>query len=209
MAAEKAPTNAQLSADDCDWGTDPRWISHARKTLQRVDMDPASSLEFNQYIGATEIITRRQDFRRTPWMFGGPKPRFAAQVVCPYVADYHVIHNPPGDKRGELVAFGWRTLAGYFANGWISAAVFIGFSLEQLARLQRVGAVASPLDHYTIIGESRPKFRKLGVTKTQPTHAAFMTLLTRSRSMLARFADNDIGQIVRTVPALNQRQPAA
>lgn len=181
MTAPVTKKNAALHSAATDvWGTPPELIQLARTTLGWIDCDPATDATWNQRIGAYRILTAQDDGTRTPWMLGGPKPADAARIPCTdRDRQYHVFCNPPGDKRGELVAAYWRALAGYLATGWVTAGIWVGFSIEQLARLQRVGAVSHPLQHTTLILAERSNFLKsFDVAGADPSHANFVTLVT-------------------------------
>lgn len=189
------------------WGTPPELVKHARLTMGWINCDPASDATWNARIAAARYIDVAQDGTKTPWMIGGPKPAEAADIDCTDKArQYHVFCNPPGDPRGELVAKYWCALAGYLATGWVTAAVWVGFSVEQLARLQRVGALSHPLDHTTLILAARPRFlRDYETPGDAPSHAGYVTLAfgcvrlmpERERAaMRARFLETDLGCVV-------------
>lgn len=181
MTAPVTKKNAALHSAATDvWGTPPELIKLARHTLGWIDCDPATDATWNLRIGAYRILTAQDDGTQTPWMIGGPKPAAAATLPClDRDRHYHVFCNPPGDKSGELVAAYWRALAGYVATGWVTAAIWVGFSVEQLARLQRVGAVSHPLQHTTVILATRPRFLKaFDQAGDAPSHAGYVTLLS-------------------------------
>jgi hypothetical protein len=221
LAPEEGQKKAKKSAamhtmGTAEWGTDSELIRHAKMTLGFIDLDPCSGPNWNQEIGASRIITKDQDCRIEPWIEGIPMLRSGShlsaddmrklsQVVLPPndkgARQLHVFCNPAGDKYGELVAHCWRTITAYHRAGWIGAAVWIGFSVEQLARLQRVGAVASPLDYITIIPARRRSFMVApGVAGTAPSHAAFLTLIGGDAEMQKRFMSNSaLGQAITAI----------
>jgi hypothetical protein len=87
-----------------------------------------------------------------------------------------VAMNPPGDLRGELVAAFWRVLVEYYLRGWVTAAIWVGFNIERLSRLQRVGA---PLRHPTCVPRMWIAYcRMLTKLGEDPPHATFVTLLS-------------------------------
>lgn len=183
--------NALHSAATCEWGTPPDLVKHSRYTLGSIDLDPCSSVEWNMNVGAWRIITQQEDCRITPWVIGGPLPLRNEECPRGTESDFYVHINPPGDPKGELVAFCWKALANYFHTRWISAAVWIGFSIEQLARLQRITPDCHPLLFPTLILAARPSFMKRpGVAGTQPSHAGFMTLIGGDSEMVRRFVDS-------------------
>ncbi len=155
------------------------------------DLDPASSPEWNDLMQARRIITAEEDFRVTPWVPGAPAPNRLRtdRRVAPAGHTCTVGLNPPGDPRGELVAFAWLTLVEYYLRGWITAAVWVGFSLEQLSRLQRVGARSHPLRHPTVVPSERVAYRRtLTELGADPPHASYFTLLSREPRQIALFA---------------------
>lgn len=182
---------AQHLSASPEWGTDLRSIRIAREVLGHIDIDPASSPHWNRAIGAERIITAKQDCRKTPWVPGGPLPTDlgAKRTNAKKPKRYTATVNAPGTRDGELVAFCWRTLSAYHELGWITSAIWFGFNVEQLARLQRVGAPSHPLEHATLIPCRRLHFRARYGVATQPPHASFITLLTRSRAELQHFEE--------------------
>jgi hypothetical protein len=180
---------AQHLSASPEWGTDLRSIRLAREVLGRFDVDPTSSPHWNRAVGAERIITAKQDCRKTSWVPGGPIPSAltAKRSNAKRPKRYTAIVNPPGTRDGELVAFCWRTLTAYHELGWITSAVWVGFSVEQLGRLQRVGAPSHPLEHVTLIPCRRLHYRARHGVAMQPTHLSFLTLITRDRSEARRF----------------------
>ena len=189
-------TAQHTSATD-QHGSPPEFVLLAHKTMGGVDVDPASSPAWNALVRATRVIGEAEDGTRTPWFAGAPKPAHAVEMVArrtayqlPPRALRRVFINPPGSRDGELVALFWRALAAYVALGWCTSAVWIGFNLEQLARLQRVGACSHPLLHTTLMPAKRagyrPDPRSLAIDP-QPPHASFVTLLSANRDERALF----------------------
>jgi len=184
---------AQHSMDSHDHGSPPEFVELARETLVTFDVDPASSEKWNANIRARRIITAAENFRTTPWFPGAPSVRRLrsnpARPPAGYVAQTAIL-NPPGDKRGRLVAEAWFGVAEYFRLGWCSGAVYIGFSVEQLSRLQRVGAYSHPLQHVTLVPTTRADYLDgvSGKLQEDAPHASFVTLLSRSARQIETFA---------------------
>ncbi len=194
--------NAQHLSLTENWGTPPPLIRLERQTMGRIDLDPASDEEWNFSIGAARYIDKATDGLKTPWTPGAPAPdrvldEHALRAEAGWSMTVHV--NPPGDKKGRLVAAFWRALTGYFALGWVTSACYVGFSLEQSSRLQRVGARFSPLSCVTLVPDERVPYM---VTRTlqssQPGHASFLSLLSHSRIERERFCDlgTELGEVV-------------
>lgn len=185
--------NAQHSAATSEHGTNPAIIALARATLGTIDFDPATTPEWNELVGAKRIGTKETNSLTTAWWYGAPDP--SSLRLMPHAAPenpswrFRVFLNPPGDKRGELVARFWHTLENYYAWGWVTSAVWVGFSLEQLSRLQRVGARSHPLEHMTIIPRDRQGYRDTPThVDDQPTHASYISLLSDTPSEIETFA---------------------
>jgi hypothetical protein len=184
--------SAQHSSDSAEHGTSPAFVELGRAAIGFPDVDPASSQAWNKLICARRVITREENGLRTPWFEGAPVPlqvRSCREIAPPGRRTAHV--NPPGDREGVLVAAFWIALAGYFALRWVTSAIWIGFNVEQLARLQRVGARSHPLEHVTLVPARREGYRPspaLLATADQPPHASFVTLLTRDPREIETFA---------------------
>lgn len=195
--------NAQHSTITDEHGTPPPFVRLARETMGRVDLDPASSPQFNAAIGATRIITAEEDFRRTAWFRGAPAPRdLRRDPRRPGAGDETgtALFNPPGDRRGELVADAWCLLTDHFHLRWVTSAIYVGFNVEQLSRLQRVGARSHPLQHVTLIPRERENYvsGETGKLQEDAPHASFVTLLTRSRREIETFValGTELGHVV-------------
>lgn len=193
--------NAQHSAETCEHGSPPAFVNLAHDVMGGIDIDPASSSTWNVNVRALRIISEAENGLRTPWFAGAPaplelrtnpmrplKPSISAGVeLAPRRRGFV---NPPGDRRGALVAAFWFATAEYFHLGWLTSAVWVGFSVEQLSRLQRVGARSHPLQHITLIPSRRIDYidGQTGKVQEDATHASFVTLLTRSRREIQTFA---------------------
>jgi hypothetical protein len=156
-------------------------VEIARATLGSIDLDPCTDSTWNARIGAWRILTASDDALNTPWVVGAPAPGDAHRESALHAEPSWrctALVNPPGEKTGALVAGFWRALTHYYRLGWISSAVWIGFSVEQLSRLQRVGAPSHPLEYPTCIPSERVSYLEpSGYPGEQPGHASFITLL--------------------------------
>ena len=183
--------NAAHSMATCEHGTPPEFVDVAHDVMGGIDLDPASSPTWNRFVQAKRIITAEQGFQRTPWTDGAPTIlELRTNPIEGFGEQLRVIFNPPGDKRGELVALAWFGLTWLFRRGWVSSAIWIGFNVEQLARLQRVDAATHPLAEMTLVPPTRPNFRSEHTLKIQEdaAHAGFVTLLSRDPLERERFA---------------------
>ncbi len=127
-------------------------IESARTVMGGIDLDPASSIEFNERVKATKFYTKDDDGLTKDW-----KGR--------------VFLNPPGDKSGMLVKKFWRKLVRDYEEGRVDEAIWIGFSLEQLTSLQSVD-VMHPLRYPTCVPRRRLKY-----CGDSPTHGSYITYL--------------------------------
>jgi hypothetical protein len=190
----------QHSSATPEWGTTARILDLGREVIGPFDVDPTSSPFWNRTVRAARIITAREDCRKVPWVPGGPLPTAITPARRGGKPErYTAIVNPPGSRDGELVAFCWRALAGYHELGWITSAIWVGFSVEQLSRLQRVDAASHPLEHVTLVPSRRLHYRPRRGAAAAPGHASFVTLLTTSPREAARFAQlgRPLGHVIR------------
>lgn len=178
-----------------DHGSPPEFVELGRATIGIPDVDPASSEKWNRGIRARRIIDEVENGIRTPWFPGAPSPLQArSRSLPPLIGSSHkpgtVWLNPPNDKRGDLVAAFWWALARYFKLGWATSAIYIGFNVEQLSRLQRVSADSHPLEHVTLVPARRADYIDGGSMRLQEDapHASFVTLLSRSPREIETFA---------------------
>lgn len=195
--------NAAHSLLTHDHGTPPEVIRIVHETIGEPDVDPASHPKWNTRIKARRIITEQQDGRVTPWFTDGPAPNrlLTDRRCCPAeLPGETAFNNPPNDRRGELVAFYWRTLVEYWMRGWCRSAVFVGFNVEQLSRLQRVRARRHPLQLPTLVPRQRIEYLDAVTGKPQPDapHASFVTLLSRDPREIQTFAalGSELGVVV-------------
>lgn len=174
MTKSKSGTSAQHMSNTDNWGTPRHLVELGRESLGgRIDLDPASNAYWNETIGAARIITAEQDGLTTPWNTGK--------------APITVFINPPGDKFGKLVPAFWRVLIENFRSGRIEHAYWVGFSLEQLPRLQTMnGHAMGVLDFPTMIPPHRECFLVqdpeggLAKAATQPGHGNYVTFISSS-----------------------------
>lgn len=132
-------------------GTPIEVIEASRRLLHSIDLDPASSRDFNARVMADRYYTAETDGLKHPW-------------------HGRVFVNPPGDRRGKLVKEFWAKLLWEYYHGRTTEAVWVGFSLEQLVSLQRLEGVRHPLQFPTCIPERRLKFGG-----NSPTHGNYIT----------------------------------
>ena len=180
-------SSAQHSQETVRHGTPPEVVQIAYRAMERVDLDPTSDHELNRWVLATRYLTEQQDATRTPWFPGAPRPLRVTEPAPPTHVPETALCNPPGGLVKEL----WYSLCSYWALGWISSAVWIGFSVEQLTYLQKTRAPSQPLVLPTLFPRRRFAYRTPGGDlSTSPPHASYLTLLTRDPAVHRRFVES-------------------
>ena len=183
--------NALHSAKTCEHGSPAAAVELARYALGGIDLDPASNAYWNEHlVKATRFYDRAANGLRQPW---------SGRVWC----------NPPGADEAagtdNLVRPFWERLVAHWREGLIDGAVWMGYSLEQLATLQ--GSPAHPLMFVTLVPCERFRFLEMrrGAAPVErlgpdgkpsgPTHGNFVTLLpsrrsdSSARTQVARFRE--------------------
>lgn len=133
-------------------GTPPDWVEMSRAALGgRIELDPMSEPVFNQIIRAERILTEKDDCFTLLWR--------ASTVFL----------NP----HGGLVVEAWRKLTHEHEHGHVGAAIWIGFSMEQLNLL--ADETEHPMDFSMLVVRKRISFldedlKSLG----SPTHANYI-----------------------------------
>lgn len=188
-------TSAQHSAQTVRHGTPPEVVGIAYRALEVIGLDPASDHQLNQWVGACRYLTAEQDATRTPWFAGGPRPLRVLESAPPDHLPETALCNPPGGLIKEF----WYSLCSYWARGWISSAVWVGFSVEQLTYLQKTRAPAQPLQLPTLFPRRRLAYRTpAGEIAKSPPHASYLTLLTRDLAVHRRFVEaaRNLGYVI-------------
>lgn len=180
---------AQHLSKSPEHGTPMELIELAHQTMGGIDVDPASSARWNERVKAARYIDRAQDGLSTPWLDGAPSPRnLIAGDPRRGNRKGRLFVNPPGDPEGVFVVNYWRAVATYWLRDWFGAAYWVGFNIEQLSRLQRVGAASHPLQHITLIPAVRSRYiNGDGKRNDTPPHSSFVTFLARDGSQVEQF----------------------
>lgn len=133
-------------------GTPPDWADMARAALGgHIELDPMSEPVFNEIIRAERIYTEKDDCFTLLWR--------ASTVLL----------NPNGGQVPEA----WRKLTHEHRRGHVGAAIWIGFSMEQLNLL--ADELEHPMDFSMLVVRKRISFlgddlKPLG----SPTHANYV-----------------------------------
>lgn len=177
---------AQHSSASVEHYTPEDIIARARYVLGSIDVDPASSwlvqrrIQATQWYGIQENMCTRTDGLRAQW-------------------PGRVWLNPPGGKTEKhaphlcsisksYACVWWAKLIDEYRSGRTTAALYLGFSLEQLAVSQRLDGVTPILVYPTIIlrdrlcfdyprdtSDGNPRAQTEIVKGSQPTHGNFIT----------------------------------
>lgn len=78
------PTTTPTSQRN-EWGTPPEWLARVRVVLGKIDLDPATTLEANQFVSASGIYTKKNDGLVQPW-FGKVfcNPPYGSGLIHPF-----------------------------------------------------------------------------------------------------------------------------
>jgi hypothetical protein len=163
--------NIQHSSRTDRWYTPLDVIVRAQKVLGNIDLDPATDEFGNARVGATYILTEKEDGLVAPWVSGT------------------VFLNPPGGKRGNksLAGLFWERLMKHREAGGLDDAIFLAFSAEALQSTQGKG--------YPSIGEFAfcvPKKRlrfdyPSGAVGGSPSHSNVIVYVPGNVSRETRF----------------------
>jgi hypothetical protein len=177
--------------DSPEWFTPGDYVEAAREVLGSITLDPASHAEANRIVRARRFFTEEQNGLRRSW---GRRQR--------------VLLNPPG---GSVPAF-WHRLIYAWRAGELEAAIWIGYSLEQLQTLQgydvpnplafpicipsrRIAFVESTEKRrlrFKAIDEENRGRRREGLElrprkdAAQPSHANYVTYIGRAPARFAK-----------------------
>lgn len=191
-------TPAQLYANEkVEWGS-PEWmVKAAHKALGGfypsvqpgtlyngvwhvgngggIDLDPASSWEFNKRVRAKHIFTEKDNGLNTDWCQWWS--RFPS-------APSRVFLNPPGRLVNEF----WAKLMTEYEAGHVSSALWVGFNLDHLRYLSE--HKKWPPDFSTMIPRKRGKFvSEAGVEGSRPSCANYLTFVGSQATFLDAFGE--------------------
>jgi len=127
-------TAARHSCDSPEWYTPSPYVEAARAVMGGIDLDPASHEEANRTVKAVRFFTEEDDGLQQVWRG-------------------RVFLNPPGGLVNEF----WHALIMAWRCQSMTAAIWIGYSLEQLQTLQ-VLHPTTPLDFPMCVPSRRMAF---------------------------------------------------
>lgn len=183
LGMSKTPKPVQHSSASNEHYTPKDIVEAAREVLGTIELDPASCQLGNSVVGAMA------------WY--GPGSELAEDGLAePWLGK--VFLNPPGGKVPEAykglgtksnAALWWSALAGYWQEGEVEAAIFVGFTLEVLRAAQALD-VPQPLDFPLCVPKSRIAFdtedRGRRVPSSSPSHANVIVYLPPVKTRTAK-----------------------
>lgn len=175
-------SNIQLSSRSAEWYTPSYIIDRVHRVIGLPDLDPASSAAANQVVKAKKYFTKEDNSLEQPW---------ANQPVSVFL-------NPPGGKLGNksLTALFWQKLMDLRAEGLLSEAIFMGFSLEHLAVTQ--SCTYSVGNFPIVIPAKRIRFVSPQGTSNSPTHSNVLAYIPgiENNTQAFKAAFGDLGIIM-------------
>lgn len=147
-------------------------VEAAREVLGGIDLDPASCAEANATVRATRYFTRADDGLDRAWGGGRvflnpPGGTFTGRKPGPPTTPEDRVHRERWGTDSRAVAW-WRKLMyeqGRPAGSDVTAAVFIGFTIEILSTAQDEAWISPMFFPFCV-----PSYR-LRFGGDQPTHA--------------------------------------
>ena len=145
----KSPTLQALhSSATPEHGTPPEHINAVGRVLGLIELDPASSAVFNKNVKAEKFFTKANNGLLQQW-------------------NGRLFVNPPSGERGGLVKAFWDKLMDDYASRKVQAAIWVGFSIDQLQTLQNT-TYGGPLRFPVCIPRQRIQFVKSMEISNQP-----------------------------------------
>lgn len=143
---------ALFSASKGDWYTPSHILERVRRVLGQIDLDPASCAAANENVQATQFLTDGLVSRWSGRVFLNPPG------TCPRSVETGTFLGCGNNKvcSCDLPRRFWNKLFEDYEEGYVQEAIFLGFSLNQLATLQ--DCPKSPLDYPICILRNRTKF---------------------------------------------------
>lgn len=148
------------------WGTQDRIVLLGREVIgQNHDLDPCTEGCFEPVVGALtnySLLDRGENGLELPW-YG------------------HVICNPPGGLVREF----WRRSVYWVTQPEVVSIYWVGFSVEQLCVL--ADEDPHPLDFASCLLRDRIDFTRHDGVRGNPSHANYVTLLTKNLGLIDTF----------------------
>jgi hypothetical protein len=181
-------SNIQHSTSSDIWYTPVDIIERSRKVLGNIDLDPASSKLANRIVKANKFWTKIDNSLSFDW----------SEQVEDKVS---VFLNPPssGKLEGNKSWAGtyWHLLMNFKRKGKLKHAIFLGFSLEQLAITQNYD-LECMCDFPACIPKKRTKFINPFGEANCPTHSNIISYIPGSidNTLIFQEVFSDLGCII-------------
>lgn len=177
-------------------------IEAARKTMRTIDLDPASCAKANTIVKATEYYSpeKGQDGLDQYLVWSGNNIFINPPGSCPKEDGiFSVCGNKKKCSCGLVGKFWDRVL---FEHKFKSKNfIWIGFTMNQLQSLQKREMLSGPTSFPMCIPDERICFLDENLEEmTQPSHANYISCITKDLSMIKRFIKNFRGYGEITLP---------
>ena len=189
--------NSRHSSKRPDWTTPPWLIEAARRVLETIDLDPASSEKSNEVVMAKKFFDEKADGLQQPWRVSvrNPRPR-------------SIWLNPPGGKmaNGESRSklFWQKLVFERQVNPEFKDALFLAYSIE-MAQISQLNCERSLLSFPTCFLRRRVSYFDVHQRKLVDgmTHSSSVTYLPGRFDRTKRFIEvfSEFGDIVTRVEA--------
>lgn len=191
-------SNVKHSSASNEHGTPKYVVKAARQTLERIDLDPASSAEWNDLVDADMIFDEEDDGLEQLWHDAGHATRVFLNPPGGGFRKPRTVDPELGHTRSSQCLW-WMKLIKEWAAGRVSHAVFVGFSVELLQVAQKT-RVKRPTDFPLCVPSERIAFDKWDgkrVATSQPSHANVIVCVSDDRAIVRRFREafEGIGEV--------------
>ena len=146
--ATSSTVNSLLHSNkSAEWGTPQDIIEAARAVLGSIDLDPASTYEFNQRVQAKNYFSAADNSLTTAWVH---YPDVYSDDLSSWQPVSVFLNPPSGRYKGKQLSGNlarikgnwinklfWQKLLDEVAAGHISHAIYVAYSSEQLQTTQR------------------------------------------------------------------------
>jgi hypothetical protein len=185
--------NPRHSSESAEWYTPSFLVESSRVVMGGIDMDPASSDKANRVVRASFYYTRLDNALERSWGAPGTVATTSWSILINAPGNCGWRDDPESPTKRRTIACGnvkacscrlvpkfWEKLLSEYYAGRVAQATWIGFSLDQLTRLQ--DCTVGPLDFPTCIPKKRiPYTKATGEKATCPPHGSYITYLGPNR----------------------------
>jgi hypothetical protein len=183
LLAPKEPANPRHLSKSQEHYTPGYVIDRIKRVMPIIDLDPASSYQANETVGAMNFFTKDDDALKISWAL---KP------------DMSIWLNPPGGKVGNrsLPVLFWQKLMRLRSSGWLGHACFLAFSIEFLQTSQNSSQPA--MDFPLVLFRKRLQFVNAdGVPQAGNTHSSALIYVPGTNDRTGAFCEafEDLGSL--------------